>query len=398
MYSIVLLFATIWYNISASSTLPELYYLLLLLALVYLLRMMLKLPCPGLDCARQDDILDRHSFDFSFPERNEQIKDQFLGFREGLVSSHPGNWMMTCATAETIEDIRSMEVRDDDIWLVTYPKTGTTWMQELIWQVVNNLDLEQGKVFINGRFPFLEFDTATDIKWVFRNDELAAGKMMSGLLGYKNNIEKLADWPRNKRRFIKTHLPLDLLPVNLTQKAKVIYVSRTPHDAMVSYFHHSRDFASFDFIGNISTFATMFMNNQVMYGPYFPHVEGAWNSKDKLLFVWYEEMKRDLATVVRRVEEFLGVSLDADKLDDLLNHLHIDCFRLNPAVNLEKVKMLGGLFKQNGAFIRKGKCGGWVEEMSEVDQAQVDKFTSWVTTNTQLTGIIFPPCPTNSTK
>ena len=40
---------------------------------------------------------------------------------------------------------KSMTVRKSDIWVVTFPKSGTTWMQELVWQVVNNCDFDKGK-------------------------------------------------------------------------------------------------------------------------------------------------------------------------------------------------------------------------------------------------------------
>ena len=41
-------------------------------------------------------------------------------------------------------------------------------------------------------------------------------------------------------RFIKTHLPLSLLPDDLLEKAKVVYVARNPKDTMVSFFHHQK--------------------------------------------------------------------------------------------------------------------------------------------------------------
>ena len=42
----------------------------------------------------------------------------------------------------------------------SYPKSGTTWMQEMVWQIVNNCDFARGKkVLLDERFPFLESDT-----------------------------------------------------------------------------------------------------------------------------------------------------------------------------------------------------------------------------------------------
>lgn len=53
--------------------------------------------------------------------------------------------------------VKEMEVYDDDVWVVTFPKCGTTWTQEMVWLVNNNLNYETAlKVNLNDRFPFLE--------------------------------------------------------------------------------------------------------------------------------------------------------------------------------------------------------------------------------------------------
>ena len=55
------------------------------------------------------------------------------------------------------KDIRSFDVRDDDIWISSFPKCGTTWTQEMVWNIVNNVDLEQARsVTLDKRIPFLE--------------------------------------------------------------------------------------------------------------------------------------------------------------------------------------------------------------------------------------------------
>ena len=58
---------------------------------------------------------------------------------------------------EWAEKIKNFEVFEDDIWLVTYPKSGTTWSQEMISLLKNGLDYDTAaKTMLHERFPFLE--------------------------------------------------------------------------------------------------------------------------------------------------------------------------------------------------------------------------------------------------
>lgn len=42
--------------------------------------------------------------------------------------------------------IKHMEVYDDDVWVIGYPSTGITWLQEMVYQVKNNLKFDISKV------------------------------------------------------------------------------------------------------------------------------------------------------------------------------------------------------------------------------------------------------------
>lgn len=56
------------------------------------------------------------------------------------------------------ETIRNFHVRDDDVWIISYPKCGTTWTQEMVWLLGNGLDYETGsKVDLSERSPFFEY-------------------------------------------------------------------------------------------------------------------------------------------------------------------------------------------------------------------------------------------------
>ena len=53
------------------------------------------------------------------------------------------------------EMVYNMQVREDDVWVVTYPKCGTTWTQEILWNIVNGVQVERIKEPLTERSPFI---------------------------------------------------------------------------------------------------------------------------------------------------------------------------------------------------------------------------------------------------
>ena len=282
-------------------------------------------------------------------------------------------------------------------------KCGTTWTQEMVWQISNNVDLEGGKKPLDVRFPFLEGETLWDFQHQLPGIK---GKLVETLLngygwwlsltwnkpkswlGYKNTVDFLDN--ASGQRFIKTHFPLSLLPSTLLTKAKVIYVARNPKDAMVSFYHHHKLMHVHGYVGDLPSFARRFMSDQIVWNPYFKHLDEAWALKENpnLLFIFYEDMKQDLNSVIRKVCEFLEVSLNEEQINKLIDHLDIKNFRNNPAVNMEIGKDLG-LFSREGNFIRKGQNGGWKEEFAECPELE-NEFNNWIDNQMKISNVQFP--------
>uniref|UniRef100_A0A1Y1NHD5 Sulfotransferase domain-containing protein n=1 Tax=Photinus pyralis TaxID=7054 RepID=A0A1Y1NHD5_PHOPY len=57
------------------------------------------------------------------------------------------------------EEIRTFEIRDSDIIVASYPKAGTTWTQELVWLIGNDLDFKAAEEHLDKRFPHFEYNT-----------------------------------------------------------------------------------------------------------------------------------------------------------------------------------------------------------------------------------------------
>ena len=65
-----------------------------------------------------------------------------------------GNWKIP--EHINLDEVWNFKIYPDDVFIITQPKCGTTWMQELAWLIANNLDLEGAKLNQFFRVPFLE--------------------------------------------------------------------------------------------------------------------------------------------------------------------------------------------------------------------------------------------------
>ena len=124
-----------------------------------------------------------------------------------------------------LEAIKNMEVFEDDIFIVTQPKCGTTWMQEMVWHIMNDVDLEKAQSDQFYRVPFLELGSLLPPcgeNWkmtTYPPDNVP--KDSDNVTWFMlHSIEYCKRLPRP--RILKSHLPLSLLPDNLVEKCKVL--------------------------------------------------------------------------------------------------------------------------------------------------------------------------------
>ena len=92
----------------------------------------------------------------SWTELSEEEKQRLKQFypvslMNDMVRYETGLVMPRVYAEQLEEQIYNFQLREDDIWIVTYPKCGTTWTQELVWTLINDVDQEKGKVPIATR-------------------------------------------------------------------------------------------------------------------------------------------------------------------------------------------------------------------------------------------------------
>ena len=133
--------------------------------------------------------------------------------------------------------IMDLEVFEDDIWISSFPKCGTTWTQEMVWNIVHHLNFEKARSEkLDLRIPYFELTAITEQRHFQKFTELEKSEN-ANLVASIEFCKGLTTRPR----IIKTHLEYTMLPRQVTEKgAKVIYVTRNPRDAVVSFYNHWR--------------------------------------------------------------------------------------------------------------------------------------------------------------
>jgi hypothetical protein len=165
-----------------------------------------------------------------------------------------------------------------------------------------------------------------------------------------------------------------------TIKPKIIYVARNPKDVATSFFHHYRHIVGYE--GTKEDFIAAFLNDQVIYAPFNEHVLDFWKIRhhENILFLFYEDMKRNMPNVVRSAMKFLNKSFTDEEVEKLCQHLSVESMRANPACNndglVEKAKSMNGNGKSSGdfKFIRKGEVGSHKTEFNETLNEQFGAF------------------------
>ena len=285
------------------------------------------------------------------------------GYESTDIKVEPGNW--TLPAAIELEKIKEFPIYKDDIWIVTLPKCGTTWMQELTWLIMNEIDIEKSKINQFFRVPFLEFDSVLRSYPIKEENRKEFEEYPEGIPKNEDTVnwylKHSMEYARrmSRPRIIKSHLPISLLPPKLVDTCKVIYVARNIKDAAVSRYHHLK--LSPGLQQDFQQFAICFLNDDIKFNPFIPHILEAWEQRKhpNMFFTTYEEMKADLRKEAFKLVAFLHGTeyrLANSSMDKLLKAVDIESFRNN--VFLNKSKEVPADDNGNG-FIRKGIIGDW---------------------------------------
>lgn len=145
--------------------------------------------------------------------------------------------------------------------------------------------------------------------------------------------------------------------------------------------------------GNFEDFCKLFLAGKVNFGPYWQNVLSFWQRRndENVLFLKYEDMHRDLDSVIRKVAKFMNKQLTEAQIATLKDHLSFESMKKNPSVNYEGLVELNAKFglvepENEGAFMRAGEVGGYKAVMSP---ETIARFDAWSDENVKGTGLTF---------
>lgn len=227
--------------------------------------------------------------------------------------------------------------RPDDVYIATFPKSGTTWMQMILVQLVTGGRGEFSHIL--QRSPFLE--------------ELLQ----------KSRLDHLERLP--SPRLLKTHLSYEELKP--AKGSRIIFVTRDVRDALISCFYHhqltTKFSASFDTFMNASLRSDGSTNWFNYMRSWLPH-----RHDDNVLWVRYEDLREDLEGQVRRIAAFCGIPLDEERLGDILRQCGFEYMKLH---EMKFDFRLGMYDPSEASFIRTGRSGGERQRIREEHSAEL---------------------------
>ncbi|HWZ81650.1 MAG TPA: sulfotransferase domain-containing protein [Terriglobales bacterium] len=237
---------------------------------------------------------------------------------------------------------RNHQVFPDDVFLVSYPKSGNTWTRFLIANLV---------------YP----DRNPDFSNI--NDLIPDPEALQ-----KRRLDRL---PRP--RIIKSHQYFD------PRYPKVIYIARDPRDVVLSEYHFDIKRRAIGEDYPVQQFVSRFVRGEVNH-PYGTWGENTatWfytrHNSPRFLLVTYEALQSDAVPEMGRIADFLGIAADKQRIAFAVEQSSADRMR-----ELEKKQAhLWSSTRETRSdkpFVRKAKAGGWRTELPESSVAEIE--TAW---------------------
>lgn len=219
--------------------------------------------------------------------------------------------------------------RDDDIYIISYPRSGTTLTQMLVYQLTTDGNID--------------FDNLDDVSPWLRNQA--------------NNKSELKNLP--SPRIIKSHDAYERFDHSV--KGKFIYVFRNPEDVALSRYHQDLDYNNTEL--NIDEYMIQFFRPG-RYNWFLFHKQWLVNKKkSNILYIKYEDLIDNMDSCIERIVEFCNLDLQNIDIERVKQRSSFAFMKLHSSkFGLRQDKSKD--YNYNG-FIREGKKGEGLKKIPE---------------------------------
>ena len=281
-----------------------------------------------------------------------------------------GPWL-PITSARTLRACAEFPARADDVFICSYPKSGTTWCQNLVARILTRSRGDEPAPpeswsHVSEVSPFFEIDPHWD-----------HGAEASSLAA--RVIENHRRFVRGRRVF-NTHLPLALMPrvidENKNRLPKIVYVARDGRDCAVSFWHHLKSQSTEDggWSEGWDAFFDAWIEGGIAFGSWFDHLNG-WRdaaTDENVLAVTYEDMLVNLRGTIRAVADHIDrdrpvteTELDAIVSACTFEAMKTDIDKYQP----KSVRWIDDSF----SFVRRGVSGSHEGVFSETQKRRFDE-------------------------
>ncbi|KAI3699797.1 hypothetical protein L2E82_44339 [Cichorium intybus] len=285
------------------------------------------------------------------------------GWRGEPLCNYNGFWLNTMILKSNFFLQSYFKSQTTDIFLASVMKSGTTWLKALMFSTLNRHLYSFSDHYLlrhgpQSTFPLLDFESYP--------------------------ITDFTSFPTP--RLFATHFPRTLLPSCMIP-CKFVYLCREPKDVLISYWHFMNKLRSKDLPPvSLDDAVDLFCKGIMDYGPFWEHVLSYWRASleypDKILFLKYEEVKKEPEVVVRKLATFMGKPFTAEEVEkkvveNIVNLCSFQTLR-NLEVNKKGVENFGRVDEagvENRHFLRNGEIGDWKNYLSEEMKRRIDGIT-----------------------
>ncbi|CAL4959476.1 unnamed protein product [Urochloa decumbens] len=281
-----------------------------------------------------------------------------------MLRQYAGFWLAEVTLKTGVPTVHScFEPRPADVFLASFPKSGTTWLKALAFATQKRSTHPP----LDGDHPLRHSSPHDCVRFI--EIDFSTGDEFEAL---------------PSPRVLATHLPYTLLPGRITGEGsgcRIVYICRDPKDALVSYWLFTKKVAAALGVDarsfTINEAFELFCKGRCPGGPQWQHALQYWKESvrrpDRVLFLRYEEMLLEPERHLKKLAKFMGCEFSDEEEEGVVSAIVELC-------SLDKLRAMevnrngsSNLGVKNESYFRKGVAGDWSNHMTPEMARRLDK-------------------------